>query len=795
VSVWSYSVQLNDPSGAGGSADATLVYDLQQAIGFWTQYILGAGTLVVTLNIQNTTQGRESGGPSVATFAGTNGGLNLYEGAAQYELTTGQHVSGYSSDITINIDPGYFQYLDLDQGLSYYSDVPANKYNPIVVFLHELMHGFGMFTYYDQAGNLAGNYESTFDKYIVKTGSGAVFTGPNAEAVYGGPVPITTDSTAGENYGHFGNTISDISRSPFAVQDPLTLDLMNGIVFYFDYRYPISALDLAVLKDLGYSLRTTPVVTAPDYAATRGQGVPAAFLFGVSAAAGDSITAYQVWDSTPDSSSGYWVVGGTPQPAGQAINFSQLSSAYFHAWPGTDQLWVRASDGVLWSDWKSFNVNVVDQTPVVSASNQAASHLQFFAAASLFSVTDGDGDSITAYQFWDSTNDPTSGYWIVGGVSQGAGHAIDVTPAQLSSATFQSGSGTDLLWVHAYDGFQWGNWTSFNVSAPVEHAPTVSTHDYAARHFEDIAAASLFSVSDADGDPITAYQLWDSTFDPASGHWVVDGAAQPVGHAINVTPTQFTNATFQSGSGSDQLWVRATDGALWSDWMSFNVVAPVDHAPVTSAHDYGAIHLENIAAASLFSVLDADSDAMTTYQFWDSTPDASSGEWIVGNVAQPAGQAITVTAAQLSTTTFQSGAISDLLWVRASDGALWSDWTSFNVVSPGDRAPIVSGSDVSLTVGNRIALTSLFGATDPDGDAIKSYELWQSVKPPGSEYGTFDVGGPSASPGQGIFLDATTINQAHFYAASTPTTDRIWERASDGALWSDWHVVNVAAHT
>src|SRR5205814_1494392 len=146
---------------------------------------------------------------------------------------------------------------------------------------------------------------------------------------------------------------------------------------------------------------------------------------------------------------------------------------------------------------------VVDQTPVVSVSNQTASHLQFFTAASLFSVTDGDGDSITAYQFWDSTNDPTSGYWIVGGVSQGAGHAI------------------------------------------------------------------------------------------------------------NVTPAQFSSATFQSGSGSDQLWVRATDGALWSDWMSFNVVALVDHAPVTSAHDYGAIHLENIAAASLFSVLDADSDAMT----------------------------------------------------------------------------------------------------------------------------------------------------------------------------------------
>jgi hypothetical protein len=29
---FNYSVQLNDPANAGGAADATLVYDLQQAL-------------------------------------------------------------------------------------------------------------------------------------------------------------------------------------------------------------------------------------------------------------------------------------------------------------------------------------------------------------------------------------------------------------------------------------------------------------------------------------------------------------------------------------------------------------------------------------------------------------------------------------------------------------------------------------------------------------------------------------------------------------------------------------------
>jgi len=344
VSVWNYSVQLNDPSGAGSSADAALDYDLLQALGLWTQYILGAGTLTVALNIKSTEQGRESGGWDAATAVGTNGALTVYEGSGQYELMTGQHLAGTSSDVTINIDPSYFQYLDLEFGLTYSSDVPADKYNPIVVFLHELMHGFGMAGYYDQSGNLPGNYESTFDKYIVKTGSGAVFTGPHAEAVYGGPVPITTDSTFGENYGHFGNTVSDISRDPSSVQDPLTLDLMNGVVFYFDYRYPISALDLAVLQDIGYTLRTTPVVAAHDVSATRHQNFTASSLFNVSTAPGDAITAYQFWDSTADSLSGSWSVGPRVQQAGSAIDLaaSQLWDSSFFSGLISDHVWVRA---------------------------------------------------------------------------------------------------------------------------------------------------------------------------------------------------------------------------------------------------------------------------------------------------------------------------------------------------------------------------------------------------------------------------------------------------------------------
>ena len=208
----------------------------------------------------------------------------------------------------------------------------------------------------------------------------------------------------------------------------------------------------------------------------------------------------------------------------------------------------------------------------------------------------------------------------------------------------------------------------FHVNVAANHAPVVTAPDFTTNHNQSIAASSLFSVNDADNDVMTKYQFWDSTLDPASGHWVVSGVAQSAGQAINVTAAQLSQTTFQSGAVSDDLWVRAFDGIDWSAWQELHVNVPANHAPVVTASDFTASHNQNIAASSLFSVSDVDSDVITKYQFWDSTVDPTSGHWVVSGVTQSAGQAIDVTAAQLSQTTFQSASVPDDLWVRAFDG-------------------------------------------------------------------------------------------------------------------------------
>ena len=428
----------------------------------------------------------------------------------------------------------------------------------------------------------------------------------------------------------------------------------------------------------------------------------------------------------------------------------------------------------------------------MTAPDFAASHNQNIAASALFSVTDGNGDAITKYQFWDSTADSASGHWVVNGMVQGTNQAIDVTAAQLAQTTFQSGSGSDDLWVRAFDGIDWSEWKEFHVNAPVEARPVVTAPDFAASHNQNIAASALFSVTDGNGDAITKYQFWDSTTDPASGHWVVNGMVQGTNQAIDVTAAQLAQTTFQSGSGSDDLWVRAFDGFDWSEWKEFHVNAPVEARPVVTAPDFAASHNQNIAASALFSVTDGDGDAITKYQFWDSTTDPASGHWVVNGMVQGTNQAIDVTAAQLAQTTFQSGSGSDDLWVRAFDGFDWSEWKEFHVNAPVDQKPVVSGSDAILPLNGSVPVMSLFSVSDSENDPIIQYQFWDST--PAATSGHFEINGTPQGANQAIDVSAAQVNQTGFVAGSVPGVDQIWERAFDGSLWSDWHLLSVTGH-
>jgi probable HAF family extracellular repeat protein len=102
----------------------------------------------------------------------------------------------------------------------------------------------------------------------------------------------------------------------------------------------------------------------------------------------------------------------------------------------------------------------------------------------------------------------------------------------------------------------------------VDTPPVVVASDQTLAQGSTVAASSLFTASDPDGDSIIQYDFWDSN---GNGHFSVNGTPQGSNQDIYVTAAQLSQTTYQAGSAADQVWVRANDGSQWSTWKGFNV--------------------------------------------------------------------------------------------------------------------------------------------------------------------------------------------------------------------------------
>lgn len=238
-----FSISLNDTAGLG-SLDTGIVADLGQALRDWGQYVTGAGVVRVQLNIAplGASNLLANTAPTANAPAGTLDGRTLGQPAAIHMLTTGMALAGTASEITISLNSNAVPLLFINPTPETAGAIPANQYDLTTVFRHELAHGFGMTGYTGSDGSIGG-LETLFDHYIQQTANGAFFTGPTAESVYGGPVPLTT-TNAPENYYHLGSSAAD----------PLAADLMGGFGLPAGASLPISHLDLGILADVGLPL-------------------------------------------------------------------------------------------------------------------------------------------------------------------------------------------------------------------------------------------------------------------------------------------------------------------------------------------------------------------------------------------------------------------------------------------------------------------------------------------------------------------------------------------------------------
>ncbi|NEU95283.1 beta strand repeat-containing protein [Bradyrhizobium uaiense] len=581
------------------------------------------------------------------------------------------------------------------------------------------------------------------------------------------------------------------------------------------------------------------VTVANQTATTRGQVFQVSDLVtGVSGT--NPVVRYRFWDDhnalgTADDNpatdnSGYFTLNGVREAEGVAIevNVSDVANLQFHSTTGTDILWAQAYDGFKWGTWKEFTVTgVPDAAPVVTATSvlSAAKNSQI-AASALFTGTDADGNNtIAKYQLWDGTTSATNGYFVVNGVDQAGNLTFTINASDVAHTYFQTGNvSSDDLWVRAFDGLQWGAWTEFHVNS-VNHAPVVSLSSTTvpiSAQTTSVSAAALFnlptSVTDADGDAITQYQFWENkpaagTSADGSGYFSVNGVRQDAGAAITVAANHLSDISFFKGTANanDVVWVRASDGTDWSDWKQITVNESTNNnsvgnqAPIVTATDtHVASHNVSTAANLLFQARDPDGDQITRYQLWDDSSN-SAGQTGVNDVSGhfdfhgqilPKGQALDVTASDLSSVSYVSGSGSDLLWARAFDGQTWGKWTSFHVVAPVDHAPDVTLNSQGTTgvgINQSVAASAAFTATDPDhGDQIVKYQFWASTTQANQAH--FSIDGAPQAANAAIDVAAADLSHVSIVGAAQAETDLMWVRAFDGTMWSTWQQFHVNSH-
>jgi hypothetical protein len=187
---------------------------------------------------------------------------------------------------------------------------------------------------------------------------------------------------------------------------------------------------------------------------------------------------------------------------------------------------------------------------------------------------------------------------------------------------------------------------------------------------QSLQVASWFSASDADNDALT-YYFQDGTTAANSGYFALNGTPIAANTSFGLTAAQLSQLTFVAGAAgvTDDLSMQLSDGNAASALGVLHV--NVNHAPVLSvpASAITANAGKTLQVSSLFSASDADNDALT-YYFYDSSPAADSGHFVLNGTPVAANTSFGVSAAELAGLTFVTGAegASDDLSMQLSDG-------------------------------------------------------------------------------------------------------------------------------
>jgi hypothetical protein len=200
-------------------------------------------------------------------FAGT--GTGFLQTVAQRKIQTGVDANGSAPDGSIrwNFGPSW--------GLG--DSVTSGQYDFQSIAMHELLHTLGFLSYVRAAGANTGQTWTVFDSFLVNSAgspvigldyvwknaynsnltggnAGLYFGGPNASAANNGRVPLHTPNpwAAGSSVSHLSDYVFTGSKDT----------LMNAVISRGPGPRKLSAVELGILRDIGYEMNPGPGTAA-----------------------------------------------------------------------------------------------------------------------------------------------------------------------------------------------------------------------------------------------------------------------------------------------------------------------------------------------------------------------------------------------------------------------------------------------------------------------------------------------------------------------------------------------------
>lgn len=252
---------------------------LQDAANTLASYFVVSGPVNLTFAVTS----ENNSGSSTLASAGSNtdGSAGFFRTVVQNKIITGNDDNGTAADGNITWNWGHSWNIT--------SSVGASDYDFKSTAMHELLHAFGFLSYTQAAGFNTGNNWTTFDSFLTnKTGTalidhtsfawggndstltgggsngsyadaGMFFSGSNALAANGGnAIPIYSPGTW--EPGSSGSHTSDLY---FTGSNQL---LMNAATAQGLGVRTLSAIEMGILTDLGYTLNASAVPEPSTYA-------------------------------------------------------------------------------------------------------------------------------------------------------------------------------------------------------------------------------------------------------------------------------------------------------------------------------------------------------------------------------------------------------------------------------------------------------------------------------------------------------------------------------------------------